>query len=296
MCKSVRISFYFTAIIFLLIGMDSVSANSSFDGVTFSSEWVQSENFQLKNGKYREPAAPGSASFVTISLTDHIAYGQSNGRKTAALILRTDSAGSGVFYDLIVLIYLNNGWQKVGSGFLGDRIIMKEVEITDNLVKLEWLAPAPGEPMTGSRVRVYKTFSLHGQTFEEAAIEKANILNQQSSQESQMLLFDRVWTWQKSVYNNDTSVEVSDPEQYTLQLLADGNLTAQVDCNRAAGTYTLDKQQLNIKITHSTMAMCPPDSLDTVFQKDLEAVYYYFIQDNILHLEMRYDTGTMFFE
>ena len=101
MCKSVRISFYFTAIIFLLIGVDSVSANSSFDGVTFSSEWVQSENFQLKNGKYREPAAPGSASFVTISLTDHIAYGQSNGRKTAALILRTDSAGSGVFYDLV---------------------------------------------------------------------------------------------------------------------------------------------------------------------------------------------------
>jgi heat shock protein HslJ len=300
MFKRLHIVFYCTAIIFFLIGVTSGSANNTFDGVTFSSDWVKFGSFQLKNGKYREPAAPGSAGFITISLTDHISYGQSDGRKTVALVLRTDTPGSGIFYDVVVLIYLDDGWQKVGSGFLGDRIKVEKVEIIDNLVKLEWVAPAPNESMTGSGIRKYKTVSLHGQTLEEAAIEKENVskpeIKQQSVQEDQDPLLERVWTWQKSMYNNDTNVEISHPEHYTLKLLSDGTLSAQVDCNRAGGTYTREGNQINLEITHSTRAMCPPESLDTVFLKDLEAVYSFKIQDSMLHLEMRYDTGIMFFK
>jgi heat shock protein HslJ len=287
----------FSSVCFLILALVcSACSYSTFDGVRFTSESVQSGNFQLENGIYKEPAAPGSTSFVTIRLTDHIVYNTLGSQESAAVILTIDSGGSGTFYHLYILKKNDNGWQEINSHFLGDRISIEEFIVEDNTIKIKLLGPAQDEPITGKGLTTFRTFSFEGDEIQAPESAEPKVSKKEITIEKQELLYDKEWAWQQSIYNNDTKVEISQPEHYTLQFHNDGRISARIDCNRAGGMYTIDGHRLTITITHSTRAMCPPESSDTVFIRDLEAVSSYFIKSNMLYLEMRYDTGTMFFE
>jgi heat shock protein HslJ len=104
-----------------------------------------------------------------------------------------------------------------------------------------------------------------------------------------------VWKWQQTRYNNDTQNVPSDPSLYTIEFKSDGKLNIRADCNRAGGTYSMEGKSIRIEQTHSTMAMCPPGSLDQDFNKDLSAAAIYFFQDDFLYLDLKYDSGTMKF-
>ena len=51
-----------------------------------------------------------------------------------------------------------------------------------------------------------------------------------------------------------------------------------------------------MEITHSTLAACEPGSLERVFLRDLGAVAGYFMKEDRLYLDLKYDTGTMEFD
>ena len=104
-----------------------------------------------------------------------------------------------------------------------------------------------------------------------------------------------VWKWQQTRYNNDTQNVPSDPSLYTIEFKSDGKLNIRADCNRAGGTYSMEGKSIRIEQTHSTMAMCPPGSLDQDFNKDLSAAAIYFFKDGFLYLDLKFDTGTMKF-
>jgi len=103
------------------------------------------------------------------------------------------------------------------------------------------------------------------------------------------------WQWQQSLYSNDQKAVPTDRTHYTITFKPDGTLNVRADCNRAGGTYTAKDQSISIQVTHSTMAMCPPDSLDAKFLKDLAAATIYFFREGDLYLDLKYDSGTMKF-
>ena len=105
-----------------------------------------------------------------------------------------------------------------------------------------------------------------------------------------------VWKWQQSLYNNDQQAVPADSSNYTIEFMPDGKLHVRADCNRVGGTYSLAGNRLTIELTHSTRAMCPPDSLDEAFKKDLEAAAIYFLKGHFLYLDLKYDSGTMKFD
>ena len=105
-----------------------------------------------------------------------------------------------------------------------------------------------------------------------------------------------VWKWQQTRYNNDQQSVPDDPSGFTVTFNTDGTLNIRADCNRVGGTYLLEGKKLAIDLTHSTRAMCPPDSLDEAFKKDLGAAVIYFFKDGFLYLDLKYDTGTMKFD
>jgi len=104
-----------------------------------------------------------------------------------------------------------------------------------------------------------------------------------------------VWIWQHTRYNNDTEVIPPDPTHYTMVLNTDGTINVRIDCNRGGGTYSIDEGSITIEVTHTTRAMCPPDSLDQTFIKDVNAARVYFFSEGDLSLDLKYDTGTMKF-
>ena len=104
-----------------------------------------------------------------------------------------------------------------------------------------------------------------------------------------------VWKWQRTAYNNDTRVAPKDPSRYTILLMPEGHLSVKLDCNAGGGRYRLDGSSLTLEVTHTTMAACPPDSLERQFLKDLAAARIAFMRDGDLYLDLMYDTGTMKF-
>lgn len=105
-----------------------------------------------------------------------------------------------------------------------------------------------------------------------------------------------VWKWHQTRYNNDQQSVPDDPTRYTIAFNLDGTLNIRADCNRGGGTYTTEGKSITIEVTHTTRAMCPPESLDQNFIKDLNAVKIYFFSEEYLYLDLQYDSGTMKFD
>jgi heat shock protein HslJ len=104
------------------------------------------------------------------------------------------------------------------------------------------------------------------------------------------------WEWVRTEYSDDSVVEATDPSRYTLTFNADGSLNAQVDCNRGMGSYEVDGASLVLGPMATTRMMCPGDSQDSEFLKNLDGVVSYLIEDGMLYLALRYDTGIMVFQ
>ena len=104
-----------------------------------------------------------------------------------------------------------------------------------------------------------------------------------------------VWNWHQTRYNNDQQAVPVEPSHYTVEFMPDGKVHVRADCNRVGGIYSLEGKRLSIELTHSTRAMCPPDSLEASFKKDLGAAAIYFFKDDALYLDLKYDSGTMKF-
>jgi para-nitrobenzyl esterase len=103
------------------------------------------------------------------------------------------------------------------------------------------------------------------------------------------------WYWQRTLLNDDTSFAPDDPSRYTLTFQDDGTVSARVDCNRMGGTYKRDGASITIELTHGTRAMCPPDSLDIEFQRELSEVRQMVFAGGAPHFDLAGHRGTMTF-
>ena len=106
--------------------------------------------------------------------------------------------------------------------------------------------------------------------------------------------------WNSLVENNISHIEilkdVPNPENYTLTLNEDGNASIQADCNQVTWPYELDGNKLTFDtMGPSTLAMCPEDSLDTVYLQRLGETATYVTEDGKLFLNLKMDAGNMEF-
>ena len=257
------------------------------DQVKFMSSWTSSGTVRLTNGAYREPAAPGSAAELVIRTTGSIVHSEINTIPSAAVILVTDAGGSGTFFDLALLTWQSGRWMNTDTAELGDRVKIHTVTIERNTIRVDLTAHGPGDPMCCPSQRNVRLF-----TVQNSRLTAANPGPQKASMPS---IVGVNWLWKRSRYNNDTESVPNKPDHYTFQLLPEGNISVRADCNRAGGTYRIADQRITIEVTHSTMAACPPDSLERKFLRDLNAAAIYFFRGDTLYIDMKYDSGTMEF-
>jgi heat shock protein HslJ len=108
-------------------------------------------------------------------------------------------------------------------------------------------------------------------------------------------LVTTTWKWQQTFYKDGRKVMPPNPDQYTLELLADGKVHIRADCNVGGGSYKLNAGRISIEITHSTRAACPPESMDQSYVRDLNVAAKYFLKDDDLYIELKDGAGTMSF-
>jgi len=85
------------------------------------------------------------------------------------------------------------------------------------------------------------------------------------------------------------------PNAYTLAFNPDGRVAIRADCNTGSAAYTVDGSQLTIEPGIMTLAACPPGSQDTRFVQDLSQVASFVFSGPQLVLNMRFDSGNMYF-
>ena len=120
---------------------------------SYPSELTASGAAPLAHGAYSEPATPGSASTVTVTLVDATIAAD-----FAAVVLASSGGGSGTFYTLH-LVSNESGTLAAGAGTpLGDRIVLHELAIEGTAVRVALTTHAANDPLccpTRDETRLY---------------------------------------------------------------------------------------------------------------------------------------------
>ncbi len=103
------------------------------------------------------------------------------------------------------------------------------------------------------------------------------------------------WQLQQIQSMDDTVTTPGDPANYTVEFLDDGTVAIQADCNRAAGTYTVDGSQLAIQLGPMTTALCPEGSLSDEFVRNLGDTVSYVFDNGNLYLATKMDGAILEF-
>jgi heat shock protein HslJ len=112
----------------------------------------------------------------------------------------------------------------------------------------------------------------------------------------QATIMEAEWAWCITRHEAQPDIVPPAASRYRIRLSKDGTLQVVADCNRAGGQFRMTGSTLSLRILHSTLAACPPGSLDTVFLQDLQRVSGFFLREGELHLELGGQAGTMQFE
>ena len=110
---------------------------------------INGEKFTLSNGVAENESAPGSAGKNTVRIVgDPVAADVTgNGKTDAALLIRNDPGGSGIFYYAIFAINDTGSYRATNALPLGDRIVPQTVDATDGRVVYRFLERESGQSM-----------------------------------------------------------------------------------------------------------------------------------------------------
>jgi heat shock protein HslJ len=256
---------------------------------TYKSQYTISPTVTLQNGRYSEPAAPGSATETVIIMTRNLAYGDMNGEQSAAVVLVSNPGGSGTFYDLHLMFAPQGQAVNPATAFLGDRVQINDVKIENSLIVVDMVQAGPNDPMCCPSQHVIKSYSWE----KDNLVEVSSEVVADSAAEPQLV--GPVWQWQKSEMTDGMVWEPPDPASYTIEFTAEGEVSIQADCNKASGGYTSDGSSLTITLGPMTLAACPPQSLSDEYLAQLGAAAHYSFQEGELLIDLQNGSGRMYF-
>jgi heat shock protein HslJ len=244
----------------------------------YQSSFPARRRVKLTNGIYREKIVPNSATDLIIILSDKVAYGDLNGdgEEDAAVILITDSGGSGTFHQLAVVLNQKGSPNHVASQLLGDRVEVKSLSVRSGEIAVEMITHGPNDPLCCPTLEVTQNYLLQGDKLADSQAPK---------------LTDRKWTLQS--FGTIGSEERPLPEtEMSIEFTADGRLHGSGGCNRYFSTYETESDgSLTIKQIGSTRMACPPAIMDQEMKyfRSLQGVSTFKVTQQ--HLQLFYGNG-----
>ena len=116
---------------------------AQLEAATYAADVAPGGSATLVGGRFEAPAAPGSASKVTVSL-QAAANGPIGGQPGAAVILASSGGGSGTFFDLYAV---DASAKTIARAALGDRIVLNALTFGPNgRIVVAMVAHAPADP------------------------------------------------------------------------------------------------------------------------------------------------------
>lgn len=129
---------------------------------TYNSSYIASGAITLTDGQAEAELAPGSASKLVVTLIEPTALGDldSDGVEDAAVLLATQSGGSGVFIDLHAVLNQDGEPVDMASIYLGDRVQVNSLTIEDGVITVVMVSHGPTDPMCCPAMEQTLTYQL----------------------------------------------------------------------------------------------------------------------------------------
>jgi hypothetical protein len=132
----------------------------------YPSEYTASKKAKLTDGAYEEKIAglTGASAKVSVKMLDLYAVGDLNGDgvQDAAVILASNTGGSGVFHDLYAVLNQAGQAKPVASTALGDRVKINAIAIQGSEIVVDMLTQGPKDPMSNPTLAVTRKYKLQG--------------------------------------------------------------------------------------------------------------------------------------
>jgi len=103
---------------------------------------------------------------------------------------------------------------------------------------------------------------------------------------------DRSWYWLGTLQSLD-AIDAPSPERYTLRIAAD-RAAIRADCNRGAGSVSLERDRVAFGPMALTRAFCPPPSRGDEYARQLQGASRLEVHGDVMRMALK-DGGTMFF-
>ncbi|MCB0129167.1 MAG: hypothetical protein KDE58_43170, partial [Caldilineaceae bacterium] len=134
----------------------------TLSNLTYFNEYSAEDQVTLENGQYEEedPASAGDGLLVT--LTGYVAYGDLNGDavEDAAVVLESNTTGTGRFYNLAVVIDEDGTLTNVATTLLGDRVELNDITIVDGQIVVDMVTQGPGDAQCCPTLAVEDLYAL----------------------------------------------------------------------------------------------------------------------------------------
>ncbi len=275
-------------------GGDVISDTSKND-VKNISYVIDRETYVLVNGKVEKEVAPGSDSKQTVSMFGEPVYEDLNGDdvKDAAVMLVSNSGGSGTFYYAVLAIATGTTYKSTNVLLLGDRIAPQNINIKDGHAVYNYAERKVGESMT-TQPSIGKSLYIH---YDKKTGEIGELVKdfEGEADVNKMSLNMKKWNWVKTQMNDGKVVTPKVEGRFTLTFNKDGRVSVSTDCNSMGGTYIADGKKLTFSQMMSTKMYCEGSQEQEFASKLNEVGSYLFTSKGELILEIKMDSGSMIF-
>ena len=140
-------------------------AQPSIDAIHFSPSFL-SDGFILVNGSFEINSIQKTSRTIDIEMNQNYVFDDINDDNIIDLIsvIKTKTGGSGVFYDLV--IFENSGDELIQKAtyFLGDRIILKDIDVKGNEIHLDAIRHSEKDPLCCPSDQVSLSFEFIPET------------------------------------------------------------------------------------------------------------------------------------
>ncbi len=131
---------------------------------TYASLYVEEGEVLLDGGIFEDTARR-----VVVFFQPEYAVGDldGDGSPDAAVVLATETGGSGTFVDLAVVLNRDGVPENRATIFLGDRVPVDRIRIVDGEIQVDLTMHGPADPMCCPSLEVTRKFRLVGAELEE---------------------------------------------------------------------------------------------------------------------------------
>jgi hypothetical protein len=198
---------------------------------SLSLEMLKNFTFHLEDFNAQAALEQGvfSDDMLQVRLIEPVAFGDLNGdgQPDAAVILAIQSGGSGTFYDLIALLDQDGRPVQSGSAFVGDRQVVKNLEIAGGRLILDYLTQGLDDPLCCPSERRLRSYLLENGVLRLAGEQVLDSPEEEATPLPNAILIDQPATGDTLTSPQQVSGRVSQvpPEKKLAYYVTDFNAT-----------------------------------------------------------------------